>query len=64
MIDIDAEMRRARDEGVREAAELVLAMIEQRGRRSGRDVPRQTLEAAYDNIRLIPKLPEDQRRAI
>lgn len=56
-----ADLRRARDIGVQEAAEIVLAMIEAPGVKTR---VRLTLEAAYDNIRLIPKLPEDQRKAL
>lgn len=60
-LTLSAELRRARDVGVKEAAEIVLAMIEAPG---VSPVRRMTLEAAYDNIKAIPRLPESQRIAI
>lgn len=53
-----AELRRARDVGVREAAEVVLAMIEAPGVKPRLKI---TLTTVYDNIKLIPCLPENER---
>lgn len=53
-----ADLHRARDIGVKEAEEIVLAMIEAPGVKVR---VRKTLEVVYDNIRAIPRLPESQR---
>lgn len=50
-----------RDVGVKEAAEIVLAMIEAPG---VTHTQAKALTAALDNIRLIMKLPEEQRIAL